>query len=127
MLIQNTSSAAPAHGFTSDSGPVAAAAHKTQAAPVELPLVAVKAAAEQQAVQPTSAQMKDAIDSINRTMKQNNSSVEFSIDKDTQQRVIKVVDSQTGQLISQFPSKQVLAVSQMIGESQHGALVKQKA
>lgn len=127
MLIQNVSSAASAPGFTSDSGPVSVAVPRTQAAPVELPHVAVKPAAEQQAAQPTQEQLKAAVDNINRAMKQSNSNVEFSIDKDTKQTVIKVVESQTGQVIRQFPSEEILAVSRMIAEAQHGALVKQKA
>lgn len=127
MLIQNISSAASAPGFTSDSGPVPVAAPHTQAAPVELPQVAVKAVTEQQAAPPTDAQLKSAVDSINRAMRQSNSNVEFSIDKDTNQTVIKVVESQTGKLIRQFPSEEILAVSRMIADAQRGALVKQKA
>ncbi len=127
MLIQNISSATLAPGFTSDSGPVAVGASRTQAAPVELPQVAVKSVAEQHATQPTAAELKSAVDNINRAMKQNNSNIEFSIDKGTKQTVIKVVESQTGQIIRQFPSEEILAVSRMIDEAQQGLLVKQKA
>lgn len=131
MLIQNINGASPASGFTSDSGPVVVAAPRMQVAPAELPHVAVQAAAQQhaaqQAAEPTTTQLKNAVDSINNAMKQLNSNVEFSIDKDTKQTVIKVIDSQTGQLIRQFPSKEVLAISQMIGEEQRGLLLKQKA
>jgi len=124
MLIQNTGSAVSASGYTSDSGPVSVAAPTKQAAPVELPQAAAKPVAPQQA-QPTDAQLKDAVDNLNHTMMQNNSDVQFSIDQSTKQTVIKVMDSQTGQVITQFPSRAALAVSQMIGQSQHGALVKQ--
>jgi flagellar protein FlaG len=126
MLIQNTSSAAQAPGFTGNGGPVAVAAPVTQPAPqpIQAPQPAVKAAPQQ----PTAAQLKSAVDNINRAMKQNNSNVEFSIDKNTKQPVIKVVESDTGQVIQQFPSAQVLAISQMIGdEQQHGILIKQDA
>ena len=127
MLIQNIGGAVSASGFASNSGPVPVAAPATQAAPIELPHVAVKQVEPQQAVQPTAAQLKSAVDNINNTMKQNNSDVQFSIDQSTKQTVIKVMDSQTGQIITQFPSKEALAVSQMIGQSQRGALVKQVA
>jgi flagellar protein FlaG len=122
MLIQNISSAASAPGLTSDSASVPAAAKSTPA-PVDLPQVAVKTAA----TQPSPDQLKSAVDSANDAMKQNNSNVEFSIDQSTKQTVIKVMDSQSGQLITQFPSKDALAISQMIAESQSGALVRQKA
>lgn len=121
MLIQNTTSATS--GFTGNSAPVAAPV--TQPAPVVPPQAT---AAPKPASKPTSAELKSAVDNINRAMKQNNSNVEFSIDKNTKQQVIKVVESDTGQLIQQFPSEQVLAISQMIGdEQQHGILVKQEA
>jgi len=120
MLIQNISSAAS--GFTGSSEPVAVAVPRAQAAPPGSPPVAARPVA-----QPTPEQLKSAVDSLNRAMRQSNANVEFSIDRDTKQTVIKVVESQTGQLIRQFPSEEILAVSRMIGEMQQGLLVKQKA
>lgn len=117
MLIQNISSAASAVGFASDSASVPVA--QSTPAPVELSRAV--------AAEPSPQQLKSAVDNINQAMKQSNSSVQFSIDQSTKQTVIKVMDSQSGQLITQFPSKEALAISQMIAESQAGALVKQKA
>jgi len=122
MLIQNIGSAVSAPGFTSDSGPVHVAAPTTQAAPV-VPQAAPPTI--QNVVKPTDAQVQSAVDNLNQTMKQSSSNVQFSIDKGTS--VIKVVDTSTGQVISQFPSKAALAISQMITDSQPGALVEQKA
>jgi flagellar protein FlaG len=122
MLIQNISGAGTAVGFTGDSGPVPVSAPVTQAAPVASPQAATK-----QVAQPTEAQLKSAVDSINTSMKQNNTNVEFSLDPNTKQTVIKVTDSETGQVITQFPSKQILAISQMIEQAQNGALLKQQA
>jgi flagellar protein FlaG len=127
MLIQNTSSAASASGHTSDSAPVAAAAPHTKTVPVELPQVAVKAAVDPHAAPPTPAQLQTAVDNINKAMRQNNSNVEFSIDTDTKQTVIKVVESKTGDVIRQFPSEDVMAIAREIDHVQQGLLVKQKA
>jgi len=127
MLIQNTSSAASASGHTSDSAPVVVAAPHTQAAPVELPQVAAKAAADAKSAPPTPAQLQSAVDNINRAMRQNNSNVEFSIDKDTRQSVVRVVDSQSGDVIRQFPSEEVMAIAREIDHMQQGLLLKQKA
>lgn len=122
MLIQNTSSAASAQGLASDSAPVPVAAPQTKAAPVEPPQATIKAAA------PTQAQIQSAVDSINRAMKQSNANVEFSIDQTTKQMVIKVVESSTGDVIRQFPSEEVLAISQAIDQmQQRGLLLKQEA
>lgn len=127
MLIQNINSTVSVAGLASDGGFVPVVPQPTHAAAVELPQVAVKPASGQQAMQPTEAQLKSAVDTINRAMKQNNSNVEFSIDQDTRQSVIKVVESGSHNVIMQFPSQEILAVSRMIAEAQQGILIKQKA
>ena len=124
MLIQNISSTISASGFTGNSAPAPVAVPRTEAAPAELPQGAVKAAASQHV---TSAQVQEAVDHVNQVMKQNNSNVEFSIDKDTKQTVIKVVESGTGVVIRQFPSEEMLAISRAIDQMQHSLLVNQKA
>ena len=122
MLIQNISSAASAFRPASDSAPVPVAEPKTDThPPVDIPQeVAIKTAA-------TPAQVKEAVDHINNMMRQNNANVEFSIDKDTKQTVIKVVESGTGVVIRQFPSEEALAISRAIDQMQHSLLVNQKA
>jgi len=124
MLIQNVSSAASAPGFTGDSGPVPVVVSGTQSAPAAL---AQAAKVTQQPAPPTDAQLKNAVSNINNAMKESNINIEFSIDQGTKETVIKVVDSQTGQLVTQFPSKAMLAISQMIEQEQPGALIEQKA
>jgi len=126
MLIQNINGVAPVAGFTSNTSvPAPATTPGTQNVSATPPQGTPTP--PQATVQPTDAQLKSAVDSINNTMKQNNSNVEFSIEKGSNQAVIKVVDTQTGQLISQFPSKSAVAISQMVAQSQPGALVKQEA
>lgn len=120
MLIQNTGSAAPASGYTGEGAAVSVVSPGARAAPGVAPPVNTQ-------TQPTVEQLKKAVDSINQVVQQSNPSVEFSIDQSTKQTVIKVVDSQSGQLITQFPSKEALAISRMIGQGLHGALIKQDA
>jgi flagellar protein FlaG len=121
MLIQNSGSATPVPGHAGDSAPVSVAAPPSKPAPAEQPQPAVKPA-------PTAAQVQSAVDNINRAMRQSNSNVEFSIDKDTKQTVIKVVESQTGDVIRQFPSEEILAISHAIDQmQQRGLLLKQEA
>lgn len=122
MLIQNTTASAP--GFTSDSAPVAVAAPETRSAP----RIAVKAVPEQPTAPPTAAQLKSAVDSINKAMRQANANVEFSIDQETQKTVVKVVESKTGEVLRQYPSEEVLAISRAIDNNmQQGLLIKQQA
>jgi len=73
-------------------------------------------------------QLKSVVDKINVAMKELNSNLQFSIDQDTQRVVVKVVEAQTGQVIKQFPSAEMLALAKSIGNSMpQGLLVKQNA
>ena len=131
MLIQNSGSAASAPGLTSNSAPAAAASPQPNTAPVDLPQAASQAASVQaqaasaQKPAPSAAQVQSAVDNINRAMRQSNANVEFSIDQDTNQMIIRVVESGTGQVIRQFPSEEILAIAKSLDTLQ-GLLVKQK-
>jgi flagellar protein FlaG len=120
MIIQNVNasqSALPARPVGNDAPAVAVAAPPAQAA----------------AQPPTAAQLKSAVDSINRALQQSNQSLEFSVDPSTKTTVVKMMDKETGKVISQYPSEQVLAIAQSIDEFlsahqlQQGMLLQQKA
>lgn len=125
MLIQNVSNTASAPRPTSNSEPTVVAVPKQ----AELPQVAAKTTPQQQlnSAPPTITQVKNAVDSINKAMKQTNSNLEFSVDKETNKTIIKVVESRTGEVIRQFPSEEVLAISRAIDNMQQGLLIKQEA
>ena len=83
--------------------------------------------------QPSSQQLKNAVDDINQAMRQSKQNLELSIDPDTKTPIVKMVDTETGELIRQFPSEAVLAIASSIdkflqqNQFQHGLLLKQKA
>lgn len=79
------------------------------------------------AVQPTVAQLKSAVEDINKVLKQNNNALEFNMDADTNKLTVKLVDTETGDVIRQFPSEDMLAISRSIDRFQQGLLLKQKA
>lgn len=125
MIIQNVSasqSALPARLVGNDAPAVAVSAPVVQAPPVQTA-----------AQPPTAAQLKSAVDSINRALQQSNQSLEFSVDPTTKTPVVKMTDKETGKVISQYPSEQVLAIAQSIDQflSEHqlqqGLLLQQKA
>lgn len=128
MLIQNISNMAQAPQpvrLTSDGGPDAVVASPTTAsAPVELPQIAAKQIAQPQ---PSATQLQNIVDGINKTLNQSNKNLEFSVDTDTKKPVIKLVDSETGDVIRQFPSEEALSISRSIDRLQQGLLLKQKA
>lgn len=126
MIIQNINTVAQtaqaAGRFTSEA-PIPVSA------PIDLPS-ASKVAPKEAAQQPTPAQLQHVLDSLNKSMQQSNRSMEFSVDANTKRLVVKLTDTETGQLIRQFPSEEVLAIAQSIDQylSQHqGLLLKQKA
>jgi flagellar protein FlaG len=115
--------------LASDGGPVAVVAtpSSVQAQPavsLELPQTAVTPAADQQA---TAAQLQNVVDNINKALKQSNKNIEFAIDSDSKRSIVKLVDSETGDVIRQFPSEEALAISKAIDRIQQGLLLKQEA
>lgn len=56
----------------------------------------------------TEAEMADRIDHLNRMMKEQGRNVSFSYDEQIDQKVIRVVDDNTGELIRQFPSAELM-------------------
>jgi flagellar protein FlaG len=78
-------------------------------------------------MQPSAEELKSAVAAINQVMQQANQSLEFSVDTDTHETVVKMVDTSTGELIRQFPTEATLAISRGIDQFQRGLLLTQKA
>jgi flagellar protein FlaG len=83
--------------------------------------------------QPSAQQLKSAVDSINQAMQQSKLNLELSVDYETKKPIIRMMDSETGKLIRQFPSESVLAIAhsidQFLSQNQfkQGLLLNQKA
>lgn len=67
-----------------------------------------------------------AVKEANRLSQSAARGVEFSIDEDSGKSVVRIVDTATGQLIRQLPSKEMLAVAHTLDRLQ-GLLLKQRA
>lgn len=132
MLIPNvsntTQAATPARPASDGAPGVVVATHSNVDAlpsvPVEAPQVAAKPNAPQQ---PSPAELKQAVENINKVLKQNNKNLEFSVDTDTKKMLVKLVDTETGDVIREFPSKEALAIARSIDQFQQGLLLKQQA
>ena len=72
------------------------------------------------------AKLDQAVDSINKFLKPVASSVEFSVDEQSGRTVVQVIDTDTKDVLRQFPSKEALAISQELDRYQ-GMLLKDKA
>ncbi|MCR4299351.1 MAG: flagellar protein FlaG [Gallionella sp.] len=137
MLIQNISNTAQApqparivnNRLASDGEPVvvAAASSNVAAQPsvtLELPQATAKPAVEQQA---SAEQVKSAMENINRVLKQSDRNLEFSVDESTKKQMFKLTDAETGDVIRQYPTEEMLAISRAIDQVQQGLLLKQEA
>ena len=130
MFIQNTGNIAhtpqPArHGSDGAPNVVVARSNVEVQQPnvsLELPQVAAKPVAE-----PSAAQLQNAVGNINKALKQENRNLEFSVDESTKKTVFQLKDTETGDVIRQYPTEEMLAISRSIDQIQQGLLLKQKA
>ena len=94
------------------------------------PAAAARAPATQQAPPersaPDSAQLQEAISRAQDVVRQFASNLLFSLDKDTGKTIIKIVDSQTNEVIRQIPSEELLAISRNLDRIE-GLLLSQQA
>ncbi len=73
------------------------------------------------------AQRNDAVKQFKKNIESlASANLKFSIDKDTERTVIKVVDKQTGDTIRQIPSEEILALDKAMSRNQ-GLLLHDKA
>lgn len=71
-------------------------------------------------------QVEHATELANRFMDSLSLNLQFSVDKDVNKVVVKVVDSVTHEVIKQFPSEEMLAISKALDKLQ-GLLLKTRA
>lgn len=73
-------------------------------------------------------QVKNAVAKVNEVVQNmtNGSNLEFTVDKETNINVIKVVDKETNETIRQFPSEEILAIAKALDKLQ-GLIIQQKA
>lgn len=81
----------------------------------------------EQLKKPSIEKLQGMVEDINRTLKQMNKNLEFSVDEATKQTVVRMVDTESGEVIRQFPSEEALGIAQSIEQMKQGVLFKQKA
>lgn len=115
--------------------PVASRLEERLPAPIEQtkadPAKAVKAAddpsASQQArEQPTREQVDDAVRKINEGMAATLQSLEFAIDDESKEIVVKIIDQGTREVVRQIPSVEALEIAKSI-DKMRGLLISQTA
>jgi flagellar protein FlaG len=77
--------------------------------------------------QPSTEQLQASIKQISDDLKKSQVNLDFSIDKSSKEVVVKVIDSSTGDVLTQFPSKQALAISEIVASQKKGAFLNKMA
>lgn len=90
------------------------------AAPIELPNQAVQAIGKLDA-----STVKSAAEQINKFLQQFDRNLQFSVDEETGVHVVKVIDSQSSEVIRQMPTEEMLAIAKALDKLQ-GLLIKDK-
>lgn len=73
-----------------------------------------------------SEQLHDAVDKINEVMLETRRSLSFSVDEDTNQVVVKVMNTETDEIIRQIPNEEALEFARHL-ESMMGLIFNDKA
>ena len=99
--------------------------------PVEAPAAAapappIAAAADTQARAADPESLKQAAAAANEALKTIRSELDFRVDEDTGRTVVRVVDRETGTVIRQMPSKELLEIAKTLDRLQ-GLLVRNSA
>jgi flagellar protein FlaG len=74
---------------------------------------------------PDREQVKAAVAKIEKSVASSSASLSFSIDEGSGKAVVKVIDTQTGALIRQIPSEEIMAMAKSIDKMQ-GLLLQHK-
>lgn len=83
-------------------------------------------AVQQAAAPPSAEQVKQAVHEINKSMQSHARGLEFSVDDESDRTIVKVVDTNTKDVIRQIPSEEALAISKALDQV-IGNLVRDKA
>ncbi len=75
---------------------------------------------------PSAGELQKALEEVEKAVAPMAQSLQFSLDKDSGRTVVKVMDTDTNEVIRQIPSEEVLAISKAVDKLK-GLLIKQQA
>ena len=79
-----------------------------------------------EAAPPSREQVTDAVKKINEGMQASSQSLEFAIDEDSKEIVVKIIDQGTREVVRQIPSVEALEIAKSI-DKMRGLLISQTA
>lgn len=119
----NISPLATATARTTDTATPAAAPAPTSAKPAQ---AGASTDQSQRVDEPSREEVTDALKHINEAMQSGNTRLEFSLDDDTSQTIVKIVDQNTKEVVRQIPSVEALAISKSLNKMA-GLFINQQA
>lgn len=125
MIIQqagNTTSA----GSIAEQNVASTVKHENAVEQAQVQPSQAKATAQAAQQQPSSGQLRNAVEQVNKTIQTLSKDVQFTVDKETGREVVKVVDRETKEVIRQIPSEEMVAIAKRLDELQ-GLIIRQKA
>jgi flagellar protein FlaG len=104
---------------------IAASQNDLAASPLSLKQTGEK----QTEAKPTFETVKNAADKGNSLLQAVNRNLQFKVDDSTKELVVKIVDSETGDLVRQIPSEEMLAFIRRMQEleSHQGSMIQDRA
>ncbi len=126
MNVQSLGSVTPASFLAPRPNPTENVSVSINAQALQAANVTEQALQPPTEVQPSRQDLNKAVKAVNDFVSTVNSSLKFSVDEDTGQTVVKVIDDATKEVIKQFPSEQMLEIAKAL-DSLKGLLVRQKA
>lgn len=81
----------------------------------------------EKAVQPSQEQLDAAVSKLNDYVQNVQRTLSFSVDKDTGMTVVKVIDTQTNELVRQIPADNILKLAADIDKQTANLFVKERA
>lgn len=70
--------------------------------------------------------IEEAVDKVAQFVAQTSSEINISVDRDSGMRIVKVVDTETKEVLRQIPSEEVVAIAQVLDKLQ-GLFLRDKA
>jgi flagellar protein FlaG len=111
-------------GNSGTPAPLPAAPQGAPAPAVKVAVVVPEPAVQQQ---PSQEQVKKAVESMKQMIETAApNSLQFSIDDDTGKTIVRISDAQTGEMIRQIPSEELLEIARSLDRMQ-GMLLRQEA
>jgi flagellar protein FlaG len=73
---------------------------------------------EQESIDVSAEQIESAVSQLSEFVKTNNRQLNFSVDEGSNKQVVKVTDSESGKIIRQIPTEEVLKLSERLQDLQ---------